>query len=254
LRENDEGIKIRVGVKGVEEAADLGDVIVVVDVLRASSTIITAMANGALSIVPALTVKQAKSIARTIPDSILGGERKGLRIPGFGLGNSPIEYTTSAVRNRNIVFTTTNCTRVLERCKQLPSTKEVFIGAFLNATAIAREAKKFSDQGNKGISIVQAGSSGKSSLDDLICAEMIKTMIQARDEQRLTHRMKDMIDLISYVVLSNTKHGKYLASIGFDEDLKYCSQVGIVTVVPRLERNRGTLPRIIGSSLQHNNQ
>ena len=246
MKEKAERIRIRLGVEGVKEAARSDGLIIVVDVLRASSTIITAIANGALSFLPALRIREARSIAKAIPDSLLGGERKGWRIPGFHLGNSPLEYTSKIVHNKNIVFTTTNCTKVLEECKQLISSPEVYIGAFLNITATVREARRFLDRGKGCISIVQAGSSGKSSLDDLLCAEIMNSMIQTEDEQPSVSSMRKMMSLISYVVLSNTKHGRYLSRIGFQDDLRYCSQIDTVNLVPRLESGMGIKPRIVG--------
>ncbi|WXG43046.1 MAG: 2-phosphosulfolactate phosphatase [Promethearchaeati archaeon SRVP18_Atabeyarchaeia-1] len=244
--------RILVGVEGVEESARTNDIIIVVDVLRASSTIVTALANGALSILPTLTVKQARATARSMPDSILGGERKGLRIPKFELGNSPLEYTTQAVKGRKIVFTTTNCTRVLERCKELPSVTKVYIGAFLNAAAIAKKVRMLLQESERRVTIVQAGTGGRSSLDDLVCAEFIEEIIEASGEVKLTPNLGAIISSISYAVLSNTKHGRYLASIGFESDVKYCSQLSIFDVTPRLQSGGG-MAAIIEESAQRKN-
>jgi 2-phosphosulfolactate phosphatase len=245
LRKREEKVKIWLGAEGAEQAAKSSDIIIVVDVLRASSTIITAIANGALSVIPVLTVKQAIALARATPDSILGGERNGLRIRGFGLGNSPLEYTKRAVQSKNVVFTTTNCTKVLERCKQLASATEVFIGAFLNATAIASSVKRLSTQDDKGVSIVQAGSAGKSALDDLVCAELIKNIIENRVEQQPLTQMNSIISPILRAILSNTRHGKYLISRGFQNDIWYCSQVDRIAMVPWLQKRDGLAPSII---------
>jgi 2-phosphosulfolactate phosphatase len=254
LKKKAERVIIGLGIEGVEEAAKSECLIIVVDVLRASSTIITAIANGALSIIPTLKIQEAGSIAKSIPKSLLGGERKGVRIPGFDLGNSPLEYTSNVVYNRNIVFTTTNCTRVLEKCKQLPLLNEVRIGAFLNVGALVKEAKRYLDEEEGHISIVQAGSHGKASLDDLLCAEIIKTMIQSEGEHRPTADMRRILSSISYLVLSNTKHGKYLSEIGFDNDVRYCSQIDTTDVVPRFEKEGGTISRIVSCSAKTTKQ
>jgi 2-phosphosulfolactate phosphatase len=250
LKENSERIKIRLGTKGIEEAARSDGLIIVVDVLRASSTIITAMANGASSVLPVMGIGDARLIAKSTPHSILGGERKGLRIAGFHLGNSPLEYTPEVVLDKNIVFTTTNCTKVLERCKYLPPSKEVLIGAFLNAMVIVWRAKRYLDEGDNRMSIVQAGSEGESSLDDLLCAELIKSMILTGNEHPLPPMARNLMNSIAYVVLSNTKHGKYLCSIGFGNDVKYCSQVNVIDVIPRLERDQAGNSRIVRGSVK----
>jgi 2-phosphosulfolactate phosphatase len=240
-------VAIRTGVQGVAEASKDSDMIIVIDVLRASSTIITAIENGALSIFPTLTINGARELTKRIPDSVLAGERKGFRIRGFRLGNSPLECNPQTIRGKNIILTTTNCTRVLERCKRLPSGKKVVIGALLNAWTIAELARNLIEQENRKISIIQAGSKGRKCQDDQICAEVLQTMIEHRTEQQLTSRLQEIMNLLLYSILSGTKHGKSLIKIGFDSDVKYCSQLNISNTVPVLSNNREEFPRIIKS-------
>src|SRR5690242_5734390 len=102
------------------EPADLrGGVAVVIDVLRATSTIVQALAAGATSVVPCGEIDEARAIAaKAAPGSVLlGGERKGVTIPGFDLGNSPGDYTSDVVTGKKLIFTTTNGTRALLRAK-----------------------------------------------------------------------------------------------------------------------------------------
>jgi len=245
LKREENTIKIRLGERGAEEATLDNDIAVVVDVLRASSTIITAMDNGALSIIPVLTVNKAREIARTTTNSILAGERKALRIRGFLLGNSPLEYTREIVRGKNIVLTTTNCTRVLERCNRLQSCAEVLIGAFLNATSVAETAWKLGKEKNRRISIIQAGVGGKPSQDDLTCAELIKAMIEARTERGSTLVLRGETNLFIHAILSNTTHGKYLMKVGFERDLDYCSRLDATKTVPKLRKTNGTIAKIV---------
>jgi 2-phosphosulfolactate phosphatase len=115
-----------------------GQNVVVIDVLRATTTIIYALASGAIQVIPCLEVDEARLVAAVeVPGStVLGGERGGLPIPGFGLGNSPREYTRQRVGGKTVVFTTTNGTRALLRCK---AARRVLIGAFVNHSAICRE-------------------------------------------------------------------------------------------------------------------
>lgn len=244
LRQN---VAIRTGLRGVREAAKDSDMIIVIDVLRASSTIITAIENGALSVFPTLTVNQAREMAKTVPDPMLAGERKGLRIPGFILGNSPLEYTPRTVRGKNIVLTTTNCTRILEGCKQLPSDKKVVIGALLNAGAMAELSRKLIEQENSNISIIQAGTRGGQSQDDRICAELLVTMIERETPQQLTPESRNIVNLLLYSILSSTKHGKRLIRIGFKNDVRYCSQLSISNIIPELCSNGGKSARITNS-------
>jgi 2-phosphosulfolactate phosphatase len=245
LKSEESVVKIRSGERGLEDAAVVNDIVVAVDVLRTSSTIITAMDNGALSIVPTLTVNQARKLARTTSNSILAGERNALRIPGFLLGNSPLEYTSEVVRGKIIILTTTNCTRIFERCRQLQSCSEVLIGAFLNATAVAGVARKLREETGRGISVIQAGVGGRPSQDDLTCAELIRNMIEARTERRSTLALRGETDLFVYAVLSNTTHGEYLIKVGFERDINYCSRIDLTATVPELRKVNGTMARIV---------
>jgi len=240
-------VVIRSGVKGVAEASKDSDMIIVIDVLRASTTIITAIENGALSVLPTLTVNEAKDLAKRTPGSILAGERKGFRIPGFRLGNSPLEFTPRVVREKNIVLTTTNCTRILDRCKHLPLGMKVTIGALVNAWAIANVSRKLLNRGNGKISIIEAGTKGRKCQDDQICAQVLQIMIERETGQPLTSPVQNIVDLLLYSVLSRSRHGKRLIKIGYDNDVRYCSQLGISKIVPELSHDQRGVVRIINS-------
>ena len=111
----------------VEEARLPGTTAVVIDVLRASTTIVHALAAGAKCVVPCVDVDVARRLAGEMAgaEPILGGERQGLRIEGFDLGNSPAEYTAATVGGRPVLFTTTNGTRALDR---VDGAEKVMIG------------------------------------------------------------------------------------------------------------------------------
>ncbi len=115
----------------VEESVLADSVAVVVDVLRATTTMSHALANGARDVWPCLEVDDALAIAAALPSEtrLLGGERGGARIDGFDFGNSPGDYTPERVAGRTVVFTTTNGTRALLHCR---SAARVALGAFVN--------------------------------------------------------------------------------------------------------------------------
>jgi 2-phosphosulfolactate phosphatase len=244
LQTNGQNVKIRTGVKGIAEASKDSDMIIVIDVLRASSTIITALENGASSIFPTMTIREAKDLGKRISNSILAGERKGFRIPGFSLGNSPLEYTPGTVQGKNILLTTSNCTRVLDSCRRLPSKTKVVIGALLNAWALAEVSRKVLREGDGEISIVQAGTRGRQSQDDCICADVLHTMIENKTERVLEPPVQTIVNMLLYTVLSATRHGKRLIEIGYGNDVRYCGQLNISNVVPELSRNSEGLLRI----------
>ena len=118
------------------EAASLaGKTAVVIDVLRASTTIVHALAAGAQDILPCLTIPEAQQQAAQVgPAALLCGERDGIRIDGFDLGNSPAEYTPDRVGGRRLVLTTTNGTRALQHAS---AAERVWIAAFVNLSSIA---------------------------------------------------------------------------------------------------------------------
>jgi 2-phosphosulfolactate phosphatase len=141
-----------------------GQNVVVIDVLRATTTIIYALASGAIQVIPCLEVDEARLVAAVeVPGStVLGGERGGLPIPGFGLGNSPREYTRQRVGGKTVVFTTTNGTRALLRCK---AARRVLIGAFVNHSAICRELADEAD-----FALLCAGTDGQVTREDALFA------------------------------------------------------------------------------------
>src|SRR5258706_13920045 len=121
----------------VEPAQLAGKTAVVIDVLRATTTIVHALAAGATQVIPCLEVDEARRIAAELGErAISGGERGGKQIPGFDLGNSPAEYSRERVAGKTVVFTTTNGTRAMLRCK---AARRVLLGAFVNFSAVCRE-------------------------------------------------------------------------------------------------------------------
>ena len=141
-----------------------GATAVVMDVLRASTTIITALEAGAREVIPCLEIEEAQAAAAEfLPGEVLlGGERHGRRIEGFDLGNSPAGYTPDVVAGKTLIFTTTNGTRALGRCRLA---QRVLVGAFVNATAVVDELL-----GVDRIFLMCAGTEGQLSRDDFLMA------------------------------------------------------------------------------------
>ncbi len=141
-----------------------GECAVVVDVLRASTTIVHALASGAESVIPCLEIEDAVRAANSMPGAraVLGGERGGLPIARFQLGNSPAEYTPESVGGRRVVFTTTNGTKALLRCCVA---RRVIVGALVNAAAVASALAN-----EHRVHILCAGTRGSISLEDVMAA------------------------------------------------------------------------------------
>ncbi|MFV2069870.1 MAG: 2-phosphosulfolactate phosphatase [Pirellulales bacterium] len=150
-----------------------GKTVVMIDLLRAGTTIVEALASGARQIRPCLEVDEAWRLAETFPpdEVLLGGERGGEPIDGFQLGNSPGEYTEQAVRGKTIVFTTTNGTRALACCQRADTT---WIGALVNLSALCRRLEPCQE-----VAILCAGTAGNVSRDDVLAAGAITYRLAA---------------------------------------------------------------------------
>lgn len=158
------------------EPGDLrGGTAVVIDVLRASTTILHALAAGASCVIPCAEIEEARHTAARFPADqiLLGGERGGRPIDGFDLGNSPLDYAPDRVRGRTVVFTTTNGTRALKRCDEAD---RVLIAAFNNLRAVVREVVET----NRPVHLVCAGTDGAITAEDVLCAGALAAELQDR--------------------------------------------------------------------------
>jgi 2-phosphosulfolactate phosphatase len=209
-----------------------GKSIVVVDMLRATSVITTAINNGCNSVIPVLTVEEALEIvSKNRNKYILGGERKALKIEGFDCANSPLEYKRSIVEDKTLVITTSNGTRAI---KGSSGAKSILIGAMINAKAVA---KKLVDL-NNDIVIVNAGTYGQFSIDDFICSGYIinclldeETDIELTDVSKTAYYIyKENRDVVSFIKYAN--HYKRIKELGLEKDLDYCCKKDIIDIVP----------------------
>jgi len=222
-----------------------GRTVLVIDVLRATSTIVTALAHGAAGLRPVATVDEARSAyAQAKEDGrrvLLGGERQGLPVAGFDLGNSPRDYTRQAVAAREIICTTTNGTRALQNAAAAGAA-EIIPACFLNAAAVADYARR---QG-RPVAIACAGTLDKFSLDDALCAGLLVDRLAGRQESKsdlavavhaLFRQMR--ADLVSHV--KACRHGRRLVEIGMAADIEYCCQVDVFHLIGRFEAPAITL-------------
>jgi 2-phosphosulfolactate phosphatase len=155
---------------------------VVFDILRATSSMVTALANGAAAVVPVLDIPEALAWRTRQPGVLLAGERNGVRIRGqdgagdFDLGNSPREFTAGVVRGKTIVTTTTNGTRALRACA---GARRVLAGSFLNLRATAREVLR-SDA--EELLLVCSGTHEKAAWEDTLAAGALTELILQGDD------------------------------------------------------------------------
>ena len=223
--------------------------VVVVDVLRATSTMVEALANGARAVFPVGTADDAARIAQNIGrDSVLlCGERKGLPIEGFDLGNAPGEFTAETVDDLSLVMTTSNGTRAFlavaeRRAGDGDGGGAVVAGSLLNLTAAART---LTEGGGPG-AIVCAGREGRFGLDDALCAgALIRELEDSGAEPELNDAARAARELVGRrqkmePALAATAAGRHLESIGRAEDIAFCAQVDRTDVVPRFRDRKIT--------------
>lgn len=206
--------------------------VVVIDVLRASSTIITALENGARAVVPVLTPDEAVTLKSRYDSEnvLLGGERGGLKIQGFDLGNSPLEYKKEVVEGKTIVFTTTNGTNAI---RLSGSADNLLIGAYLNLEAVVNKALEL----DKDILLLCAGRQNGFALEDAACAgafcAAVLRVAQVResDSAKASRMIAASFDssLASFMA---SEHGQLLEKLGFNDDLKLAATFNSCQAVP----------------------
>lgn len=224
-----------------QQAQDIdfgGKVAVVIDVLRATSVITTALENGAREVVPVKTIEEAQSLyAQLEPTMTLrGGERHAVKIESFDFGNSPLEYTKERVGGKTVILTTTNGTNAINNVK---GADEVVLACFRNAEAVAHHLVETSQcGGSTNIVIVCAGTEGRFSLDDGLCAGLLIDLLQQKAEVELddlgilVHHYYHENKANLLAALSGCFHLKRLVSLGFESDVRFCLETNCASAVP----------------------
>lgn len=214
-----------------------GRVVAVIDVLRASTTIAVALHNGAKNVIPAEdtddVITRSKQFERS--EVLLAGERRMLPIPGFDLGNSPLEFTSKAVNGCTVLISTTNGTRAL---LGIQGARDIAIASYVNLSAVSAMLGT-AVRSDTDIAIVCAGDEGHFSLEDAACAGRYVTSIASRASSIVTNDAAKACALIDGMygdniekIFKDSSHGKALAEAGFGEDLVACAALDSHPVVP----------------------
>ncbi|HEX6940349.1 MAG TPA: 2-phosphosulfolactate phosphatase [Longimicrobiales bacterium] len=224
--------------------ADIAErVVVVVDVLRATSTIVEALANGARSVSPAPGIDEAVRVAQGVgrDRALLCGERRSLPIEGFDLGNSPREFTRERVEGKLVVLTTTNGTGAVLASA---SARRVLIGSFLNLGAVA---DALAGDGGAAV-VVCAGRERRFALEDALCAgHLILRLAERGGALELTDSGVAAAELARCCgpdlasVMARSAGGRQLVEAGLEADVEYCATVDRHAVVPELHDRQITL-------------
>jgi 2-phosphosulfolactate phosphatase len=220
-----------------------GTIAVVADVLRATSTIVTALYHGCEYVVPVKSVQDAQNAADHFDrqDVILGGERNGKNINGFDFGNSPQEYTPASVNGKIVVTTTTNGTKALVHAAEAGMT---LVMAFLNLSSVA----DFILQHDQDVSVVAAGIYGDFSIEDSVCCGLLidRLLEKSPNSYELDNTARKIRDFsIQYKgnvekLLHESPHGQFLTKLGYGSDLHVCAQLDAYSIVPIYKNGRIT--------------
>jgi 2-phosphosulfolactate phosphatase len=216
-----------------------GKTSVVIDVLRATSTIVTALANGAREVIPVDSTDFAiKARTGTFGGQTLtGGERNTKKIDGFTFGNSPLEYSSENIKGKSIILFTSNGTKAIVKAK---FSAELYICSFLNLKAVTNRLI----EAGKDFEVICSGGNGFFCTEDAVCAGKIIADVQkAFPEIELNDSGKTALLLAKLhgkailKMLSECEHGRILVENGFTEDIKYCSSLNILDVIPKFSAN-----------------
>jgi 2-phosphosulfolactate phosphatase len=238
----------------IPQASLRGGVAVVVDVLRATTVMVEALVAGCEAIIPCAEVEEARDIAKALPDGawLLAGERGGLPIAGFDLGNSPDEFTSEVCQGKTLVMTTTNGTRAILASLEA---ERVYVASFTNLRATSSELSvQFLKKDHRhSVHIICAGTDGHISLEDgllagALAAEIVTdtgrstASLFGNDEAHMVssqwndvHRTIDRHPLASH--LSMGRGGKNLSGIGMGGDIEASSQIDSLPVIAMVERD-----------------
>jgi 2-phosphosulfolactate phosphatase len=196
---------------------------VAIDVLRATSTLAVALANGATHVRPVATRAEAMEEKRHRPGALLCGEREGRRIEGFDLGNSPFEYPPEVVRGRELIFASTNGSLAM---LATAGARRRLIGAFVNAAATLAALER-----EREVLLVCAGKLGRFSLEDAAFAGWLCAALESRgatlegEAARLARTLAPSSADEICALVQGASHARYLRRMGaeFAKDVEFCS-------------------------------
>ncbi len=207
-----------------------GKIVVVVDIFRATSCIVTGLANGVEAIKPVGEVEETKALGKK--GYLMAGERGGIKVPEFDMGNSPFEYQKDEVKGKKVAISTTNGSQAIIKSEKA---QEIIIGAFLNLESIA----EYILQSKTDVVIHCAGWKGTPNLEDTLfagalideCAEEMKTI---GDSALVAHQVYIANHENLFGIAKQSSHAVRLSGFGIEEDLEFCMTENEYQVVPKL--------------------
>ena len=215
-------LSISLGPDGALAAARRGDVVVVIDALRASSTIVTALAHGVRAVVPVTSVDDCVG-------DLTAGERGGRKLTGVSHDNSPRAFATSMYAGKKLVLTTTNGTECIRAAAAGPEPR-VLIGCLLNARAVATQAYRIAREEERNVTLLVAGRNNRMAIEDLIAATEIAAYLpNCRMRGAIEPLTSD--DFVRDFLQSES--GMNLVALGCRDDVEFCAQKDAYAVAPQ---------------------
>jgi 2-phosphosulfolactate phosphatase len=225
---------MRIDVAFMPDDAAPASVAVVVDVLRATSTIAQALAAGYRRVLCCAEIEEALELRAEVPDSLVGGERNAVQVEGFDLGASPREFLEA--RAETLILSTTNGTRAILRAAK--GCDEVVLGSLLNLAAVARVIEDVDSV------IVCAGFKGAFALDDAYCAGRIVQLVRS---DRTDAAIAAELVAGAFLTALDGLNARTYGPPGLEQDIAYCAQESVLDVVPRLTGMVGPAAEIVAS-------
>jgi len=234
---------------GLTPADVQGRTVFVIDILRATTTMCAALDLGARALIPVAATEEALRLAQTIgsADVLLAGEKNSVRIPGFQLGNSPLEMTETAVRGKTLIVTTTNGTKALLATQGAAA---VYAACAANLTAAAEKAQEALER-DGDVLVVCAGRDGAFALDDAYCAgRLAAAALNGRTRRGLNDAAIASLDLARRYgdrwerPLSYSRAGRDLIRLGFRDDVLDAARLDAYPVLPHFHERRVTLASV----------
>lgn len=223
------------------KASVQGKAIVVIDVLRSSTSICAAFLSGAKGVIPTPGPGEAGEMWTKIGSemAVLAGERHGVKIENFQLGNSPSEFTPESVGGKFVVMTTTNGTGIFSKTY---NAAPVISGALVNISLVAQRIARE----DKDVIIACSGREGHFSIEDTICGGMLVHLLLEKHKKQIVQNDACGLALLLYKTneetireaIAGSEHGRFLASIGFADDVAVASAVDSMAVLPVLKDGR----------------
>lgn len=230
-------IDVFFSVQTFQEEELRGKSAVIIDILRASSSIVTAINSGAKKIIPVEDMSDAMKIARTMDqnDYLLCGEKNGVKIEGYQLGNSPFEYTKEAVANKTLILNTTNGTKAI---KKAALANRIYIGSFLNQQSILNALAEHDDE----VVLICSGWRGRLALEDTMFAGSLihklcdgKLPEATKDGAKVAFGLYEKFGAKLEDTIKKSDHAHRLKKLVSEDDVSFCCKIDEFDVLPGMK-------------------